>query len=274
MMTTFPVKNSSRAPTMRPPFGALTGRPSGLAKSAPPCGFRRSPLKMLRVPNRLFAGSGTGGTNARVQSRLGGEAAEDPAQERAVALDAQALRLRRIDEVRRNRERPGRERLRLDDNRPRHPKRSGREARLDRCDIGRRLLIEIDPDQRAPAAVSQEEGGRMAAEQLDVDIRRRAVHTHREHDELSGLQRARIDRRREARRFHAAALRPGTSRRYQQHDDRGDCPFKPHRSGIGPYFAVTTATPARFASALKAAAPTRGPAAACRSAPSARRSDP
>ena len=185
---------------------------------------------MLRVPNRLFAGSGTGGTNARVQRRLGGEAAKIP---RRNALSRSMRRRSDSGGLTKSGEtvsvRVGKD-LRLDDNRPRHPKRSGREARFDRCDIGRRLLIEIDPDQRAPAAVIQEEGGRMAAEQLDVDRRRLAVHTHREHDELSRLQRARGDRRRQTRRFQAATLRPGSSRRYQQHDDRGDGPLKPHRS--------------------------------------------
>ena len=72
---TLPVKNSSRAPTTWPASGALTGRPSGLRKSAPECGLRGSPLKTLRVPKRLLAGSGTGRTNDVCHRRSGAELA-------------------------------------------------------------------------------------------------------------------------------------------------------------------------------------------------------
>ena len=68
-MTVFPEKYSDSASAMRPAFGARTVVPRGLGKSAPPCGLRASPLKMLRVPKRLFAGWGTGRTNGAVQSR-------------------------------------------------------------------------------------------------------------------------------------------------------------------------------------------------------------
>jgi len=44
MMTVLPVKYSARATAMRPAFGAWTGVPAGLRKSAPPCGVRGLPL--------------------------------------------------------------------------------------------------------------------------------------------------------------------------------------------------------------------------------------
>ena len=48
-----------------------TGVPAGLRKSAPPCGWRRSPLKMLRVPNAPFTWPGTGRSKPSLDSRLG-----------------------------------------------------------------------------------------------------------------------------------------------------------------------------------------------------------
>ena len=60
MITVFPEKYRLRATTTRPAFGAPIGVPAGLMKSAPLCALRGVPLKMLRVPNALFAGCGTG----------------------------------------------------------------------------------------------------------------------------------------------------------------------------------------------------------------------
>ena len=55
----------------RPAFGACTGVPAGLAKSAPLCGLRASPLNTLRLPNALLASCGTGRTNAVFHRRVG-----------------------------------------------------------------------------------------------------------------------------------------------------------------------------------------------------------
>jgi hypothetical protein len=44
------------------------GVPVALLKSAPLCGLRGCPFRIERVPNALFAGSGTGLTNGSVHS--------------------------------------------------------------------------------------------------------------------------------------------------------------------------------------------------------------
>src|SRR5216684_6343690 len=75
MMTVLPVKNRSRAQTMRPALGDSIGVPAGLRKSAPPCGLRRSPLNTLRVPKLLFDWPGTGRTNGADHNRVAAELA-------------------------------------------------------------------------------------------------------------------------------------------------------------------------------------------------------
>ncbi len=88
MITVFPEKYRLRATAMRPAFGASIGVPAGLRKSAPPCELRGLPLKMLRVPNALFAACGTGRTNADVHNRL----AADDSHVAASNADSRSMR--------------------------------------------------------------------------------------------------------------------------------------------------------------------------------------
>jgi hypothetical protein len=78
-----PEKYRGAARTTRPAFGAFTGVPAGLLKSAPPCWLRGSPLNTLCVPNALLAACTTGRANAPAHSRSPAEAFQIASSSRA-----------------------------------------------------------------------------------------------------------------------------------------------------------------------------------------------
>src|SRR5688572_24371034 len=75
--------------TTLPGAGVLIGVPALLGKSAPLWALRRSPLKMLRVPNAEFAFSGTGGTNANSGTGFG---PAPPSQADAISAFSRSMR--------------------------------------------------------------------------------------------------------------------------------------------------------------------------------------
>jgi len=191
MITVLPVKYSARAIRTRPAFGAATGDPGGLRKSAPPCALRGSPLKMLRVPNALFATSGTGTHERRCPARLSPGVAHTFCSSRASRSIRSCSSGGGFHEGWIDGEAARRKLLGLD---LQVVHRSPLTVSIDRGGdhgVGSRRDIEVDADQR-PIRLQPDPGcPNVLSEGGDVQAARRVRQINRDHHKFTRLKRAR-----------------------------------------------------------------------------------
>jgi hypothetical protein len=173
--------------TTVPALGAWIGVPAGLRKSAPACGLRALPLKMLRVPNALLAGSDTGRANAPFPQTPRRGVFPRAAQKLVVARDPFGGGWRRRDEGFVHRQLPRAKLFR------RHDELVGglRSAGVDRDGVASRLRVKVDPDQYPPRAIAVGERHEVVAERRGVNAIHALVERQRQDDEFAGLDAAR-----------------------------------------------------------------------------------
>jgi hypothetical protein len=141
-------------------------------------------LNTLRLPNRLLARCGTGPVPQPLRRRV----AEHFALEPRIGLDARQFFRRRVDEARRDAQRAGRELFVVDDDLARGAGGAVPAAGLDHQLVAPGLLLQIDPDERLPAARAGRRRGHAPAERAHVHPVEFALGRGRDDDQLARLQ--------------------------------------------------------------------------------------